>query len=346
MTVSVASSEFEFPELVRQIQTEFSPKLLGQSLGPGASSVPPALWERALLGPLREFLRRPSKRVRESLVQSAFELSGGEGPAPSAARQIVEILHAGSLIIDDIQDGSSFRRGGPALHRMVGEAQAINTGSWLYFYAETLAGQFDLEPNRELQVRRAISGTILGCHMGQALDLSAEIGKIARRQIPGLVRETTRLKTGYLFSLAATLGAIAARAEADTVRTLSEFGEGLGAGLQMLDDLSGLELERCCHKGHEDLLHGRATWPWAWLAEDSDEFGFSLMQRQARAVRDRDLHPEVLARGMRRVLASRGNERVKQHFEALVGELHENFTACPARRNLESKVQELRDSYA
>lgn len=345
MTVQAVFPEVELPELVQHILSELSPSGLVQSLGPGAADVPSDQWESALVGPLREFLGRPGKGVRQSLVESAFEMVGGGGAPPREASFIVELLHAGSLIIDDIEDASAVRRGGPALHRLVGEPLAINTGSWLYFHAEELASRLGLEPSLELELRQAVGRAVLACHTGQALDLSTNVGVVAQRQIPGLVRETARLKTGSLLSLAGRVGALAARADARAVQALSEFGESLGVGLQMLDDLSGIELERRCHKGHEDLLQARPTWTWAWLALDLDELSFSRLQRSVRAVRSRDLHPEVLAQGIRKQLASSGTKRVSRHFENLIGALGQNFGPSAARRELETKVQRLRDCY-
>nr|HPH70237.1 polyprenyl synthetase family protein [Kofleriaceae bacterium] len=83
--------------------------------------VPDAIWQSALLGPLLEFAARPSKAFRDRLTQLAFLGSDGN-PAhlPAQLGAIVEAIHAGSLVVDDVQDGSLERRGGPALHQTMG----------------------------------------------------------------------------------------------------------------------------------------------------------------------------------------------------------------------------------
>ena len=107
---------------------------------------------------------------------------------------------------------------------------------------------------------------LLDCHYGQALDLSVRVSELAQGEVASVVRAATALKTGSLVGLAAGLGALVGGAADETVRASIRFGRDLGAGLQMLDDLSGVTSSRRAHKGHEDLVHDRPSWPWAWLA--------------------------------------------------------------------------------
>jgi hypothetical protein len=66
------------------------------------------------------------KRFRATLLQRAYEFAGGQGDAPALIIDAVEMLHAGSLVLDDFEDGSLTRRNQPALHRVVGPARAVN----------------------------------------------------------------------------------------------------------------------------------------------------------------------------------------------------------------------------
>jgi geranylgeranyl pyrophosphate synthase len=329
----------------RRLDFEFEPVELARNLGGGALELPVELWRRALLDPLHEFLSRPGKEFRASLVESAWALAGGRGELPQEAPLLVELLHAGSLIIDDIEDRSSSRRGRPALHTLVGEPLAINLGNWLYFYAEQLAGRMGLPAALELELRRAMSSSLTRCHYGQALDLSVHIGALTQAHVPAVVRETARLKTGGLFALSARVGAIAARAEDGASAALSDFGESLGIALQMLDDLSGLFVQRRCHKGHEDLIHGRPTFPWAWLAEELDELSYSRLQCRAREVEQHELHPEVLAELIREKLDGRGELVARRHLTNALVRLRQQFGASPALHALEAELRRLEKAY-
>ena len=332
--------------LLDQLEAEFRLDGLRKSLGASGEGVPRELWERLLLAPLREFFGRAGKELRAALVTSAWELAGGRDSMPLEAAMLVELLHGGSLIIDDIQDGSEVRRGGAALHLLIGEPLAINTGNWLYFYAEELASRLGLPAAAELELRRAVSSAVLHCHYGQALDLSARVGLLGRSQVPKVVRATTLLKTGSLFELAARVGAISAGASLPVTQRLAEFGQMLGVGLQMLDDLSGICSPHRRHKGHEDLLNGRPTWPFAWLAEELDELGYSRVQHTMREVERRDLHPEVVAEVLRERLGASGKVKVHAHLVQALERLRGGIGPSAALRALELQVARIEEGYA
>lgn len=74
------------------------------------------LQQTALLDPATRFLASSGKRIRKSIVDLAFNMAGGIGAAPPCLGESIEWLHAGSLVIDDIQDDSPFRRERPSLY--------------------------------------------------------------------------------------------------------------------------------------------------------------------------------------------------------------------------------------
>jgi geranylgeranyl pyrophosphate synthase len=247
-------------------------------------SVPAAVWRRALAGPAAEFLARPGKQLRATIVHAGWALGGGApDAAPERLALVIELLHAGSLIIDDIEDGSDERRGGPALHHLVGTPLAINTGSWMYFWAQAELGGLGLPERRELAAHRATAAALVRCHQGQALDLATRVPDLDPGDVAAVVAATTRLKTGALCRLAAELGAIAAGAPDAVIAATGGFGEAVGTGLQMLDDLGSLASAARRAKGREDLRGGRPTWPWAWLALHHP-FAWSRLAAAARAV--------------------------------------------------------------
>jgi len=229
--------------------------------------IPQGLWDLALASPLSEFLSRPGKRFRSRLVELAWQLAGRTDPAPAGLTLIVEMIHAGSLIVDDIQDESIQRRGRAALHRQVGLPVALNTGNWLYFWPMTWLAELGLAPAIELQLHRETIAAIQRCHEGQALDLTAHIGSWHQDDLPHICRRISEWKTGSLMGLAARSGATAAGAAPEVQQAVAQFGVDLGVALQMQNDLSELNGAAGPIKHPEDLIHGRVTWPWAWAAE-------------------------------------------------------------------------------
>lgn len=299
------------------------PDLLHASDHPSVSApVRESHWENALLAPVREILSRPGKAIRASLVEAGYALvRPGETPlAPAIA--LVEILHAGSLIVDDIEDDSPVRRGGRAVHRIFGIPTALNSANWMYFLAVDQIGRLDLPPEAALALHRRANRTMLDCHRGQALDLGMRIGEVARVEIPTLVAEITLLKTGALTALAMAVGAIAAGGSAEQVACAEKFGRDLGLALQQLDDMGDLASKRAGKKRHEDLHHGRLTWPWAWAAETLDALSFARLEAAAISVREtrQGGRPNTTA------LAARLME--------IAGPLRRNFVANRLRRSL------------
>ncbi len=322
---------------------------LAACLGVELDAVPARLWDSALLDPARAFLARPGKAFRARLVELGWALAGGEGPCPAALMQIVELLHAGSLIVDDIQDASEERRGGPTLHRTHGLPVALNTGNWMYFVALeqidglTVDGRvIDGETRRRLY--RAAVRTMTRCHHGQALDLSVHIGLLAHHEVPGVVATTTLLKTGALMGWAAASAAIVAGADEARVEAIARFGEALGAGLQMLDDLSGLLNPHRRHKGLEDLRGARPTWAWAWLAEAVDEVTFVRLQHRARDVLD-GAAPEALADALAARVDRAAREQIAAHLDRTFTDLHRAVGDHPALDGCRSEIDRLSVSY-
>ncbi|MGK2942304.1 MAG: polyprenyl synthetase family protein [Immundisolibacter sp.] len=255
---------------------DFFDRKLPTVMGVESSAAPScqAVWQGTLYEPLREFLGRRSKNLRARLVQHGWRLGGGHGAAPSDLCLLPEILHSASLIVDDIQDGAHARRGGAALHRLIGVEQALNAANWLYFWPYALLPALVLPAGRRRRCADLITRALLDCHRGQALDLGVQVWALAPVVVQAVVAEQSRLKTGRLTALCTGLGAIAAGARPDRVALLQQFGEQVGVALQMLDDLTAVLLPARHDKAGEDLRCGRPTWAWALAAREcsSDQY--------------------------------------------------------------------------
>jgi geranylgeranyl pyrophosphate synthase len=311
--------------------------------GDGAA-VSPELWERALFGPARDLLARGGKSLRARLVETGWRVGGGAGAGPPLLAMALEVLHAGSLVVDDIEDDSTYRRGEPALHRRYGLPRALNCGNWMSFWPTLLLERLDLPPAVELELRRAFGRAVMRCHHGQALDLTVRAHETARAELPELVATITRLKTGALTELALTAGAIAAGAPPPTVAALGAFGAAAGTALQMLDDVGSLAGARDPEKRYEDLRLGRATWPWAWLAVDLAEPFHRDLARMAAQVVIAGEDPGPLAALMLRLLDGRGRERALERLLSAHDELRRALG--PAAELCTGIVRRLEESYA
>ncbi len=284
-------------------------------------TLPDGLWERALRGPLRELLSRPGKQFRARLVALCWELAGGApGAVPPELPLLIESLHAGSLIIDDIEDGSELRRGAPALHRLYGTPLALNAGNWLYFWPAALLARMRLPDAVRLRAYEQMSVSLLRCHEGQALDLALRVPELAQDEVEPVARAIAGCKSGGLLGLATALGAIAAQAEPAICEALAVFGREVGVGLQMLDDLSGVVNPALRAKAEEDLAHGKATWPWAWMAQDLDPASYEPRIDALREVMAGGASDSLLEE-MRFRVGVTGRRRVRRQLEGALDAL-------------------------
>jgi len=249
-------------------------KLLALKFGAAAEDY----LEPTLFSLISDLIIRPSKQVRGRLVSVGYRLTRRDRPVTRASErrcnlgaQVVEFLHAGSLIVDDIEDGSKARRGGAALHLQYGLPLALNAGNWLYFWPSEIVREMALHETQELLLYRYYHQTLLRAHFGQALDLGVRIDSIEQHRVAGIVLSSMELKTGALVAFALVMGGILAGASESSLRILDEFGHGLGVGLQMFDDLGNLAGRVEPAKRFEDLLLRRPSWVWACAAQGCSE---------------------------------------------------------------------------
>lgn len=229
--------------------------------------VPLHLWDLALNDPLDLFLSRCGKRIRAAMTDESFRMAGGRGESPRWISETIELLHAGSLVIDDIEDDSDERRGSPTLHREVGLPLALNTGNWMYFRALEKISQSQIRSVPTDRIFSQVVRTVRRCHEGQALDLAVAVDQIHPAEIRATAYSISRLKTGGLMALSAWLGAAAAGANRVTRRALTRFGMHVGICLQMHNDLNELRRLIAGETRSDDLRNARVTWPWAWATQ-------------------------------------------------------------------------------
>lgn len=182
----------------------------------------------------------PSKQVRAVLVLLCADLCRGTPARAVPVAAAVELVHASSLILDDLpsMDDAPLRRGRASNHVQFGEATAILAAFGLLNLAfGTIAHAYD--PALASRLTTTIAGSVGpdGLVGGQALDLET-----TDRQIDFATLERIhRGKTGALFVAAACCGALTAGAAPDALSALTAFARNLGLAFQIVDDLLDVE---------------------------------------------------------------------------------------------------------
>ena len=217
-----------------------------------------------IVAPARRLMERGGKRWRALFMQLACEMHGG-GDRALPFTPLVEFTHAGSLIIDDIEDGARTRRGGPAAHVEFGVDLAVNAGNLVYFLPTRMldppsAGSLVLDAAEELSVYRMYAATMRKLHYGQGLDILWHRPGAVLPSATDYLSMCT-LKSGSLAGLALGLGAALGGAQATTVNSLVLIGERFGVSFQIIDDVTNLEYGNPGKDRGDDLIEGKKSLP-------------------------------------------------------------------------------------
>lgn len=248
-----------------------------------------------LVEAMRYVVLAPGKRLRPALALWAAEACGGSWEAAAPAAVAVELIHAYSLVHDDLpaMDDDDLRRGRPTCHRAFDEATAILCGDALQAKAfEVLADGLPAERSGRacaLLAQAAGAEALVG---GQTDDLAAERGWAADHGTMSPVERIAwmerinRRKTGALFQAALAIGGLAAGADAGQRAVLDRFGRGFGEAFQIADDLldaEGTEGSMGKRVG-KDAGRGKLTLPTVVGIAAARERGTALAEEAAAAV--------------------------------------------------------------
>jgi geranylgeranyl diphosphate synthase, type II len=235
---------------------------------------------------IRYALLGPGKRLRPQLVLMATEACGGPIEAAMPAACAIEMVHAYSLVHDDLpaMDDDDLRRGRPTCHKQFGEAVAILVGDALLAKAfEILASR--LEPPAVAAKCCAILSKAAGPAAlvgGQAADLESEhsAGHSAEADLERLEAIHSR-KTGALFIAAMELGGVVAQASPAQLAALAWYGQNIGLAFQITDDLLDVAGDQAAvgKRVSKDASNGKLTFPGLLGIKESQRRAHELVDQ-------------------------------------------------------------------
>lgn len=206
---------------------------------PPAATVPSGLHEA-----MRYAVLGGGKRVRPMLVYAAGELSSAPQGALDAAAVAVELIHAYSLVHDDLpcMDDDVLRRGKPTVHVAFGEAVAMLVGDALQalaFDALTASADADVAPAAVVTMVRELARAAgsVGMAGGQAIDLASVGLRLDRARLEDMHRR----KTGAMLRASVMLGALCGRIDAAGLAALERYAAAVGLAFQVVDDILDVE---------------------------------------------------------------------------------------------------------
>jgi octaprenyl-diphosphate synthase len=270
------------------------------------------------------------KRLRPSLLLLASKLIGDGGESAIHLGAVVEIIHAATLVHDDVIDDARTRRGRPSSNARWGNHTSVLAGDWLYMEAFQVALR-----ERNFHVLDLLIGLTQMMVEGELLQLD-RIGRIEVTEADCM--ELVDRKTACLFSVCAKLGALVAGADSQTEERLGDYAWNLGMAFQLVDDLLDFtSRETVLGKPvGNDLREGKVTLPLVYALEQASG---EERRRVETILRDRNYDrvpfPQILAMVERYQGIARVKERAQAFTEKARGIIGE-FPDSPYQRALYS----------
>ncbi|MGQ9538114.1 MAG: polyprenyl synthetase family protein [Candidatus Bathycorpusculaceae bacterium] len=220
---------------------------------------------KAVAEPIWEFLDRGGKRWRPTLFLLICEALAKNPEEYIDYAIIPEVVHNGTLMIDDIEDASELRRGKPCTYKIYGLDVAVNAGNTMYYLPllplmenREKIGAEKLAKIYEIYVQEMIS-----LSLGQAMDIAWHRGLANADQIDEKeYLQMCAYKTGTLARMAAKIAAVLADANDELVEKLGHFAESIGVAFQIQDDILDLTGEAFAEKKGgrgQDITEGKRT---------------------------------------------------------------------------------------
>ncbi len=195
------------------------------------------------------------KRLRPTLVLLCAGACGAVGDAPIRLGAVVEMIHAATLVHDDVIDDAEVRRGRPSTNRTWGNETSVLAGDWLYMQAFRIAirqRNFRLLDLLIELTQTMVEGELLQTQMVARLDVTEKEHL-----------ELIERKTASLFSVCARFGAMVGDAERPVEDALGSYGRNLGLAFQLIDDVLDFSAteEQLGKPVGNDLREGKITLP-------------------------------------------------------------------------------------
>jgi len=216
----------------------------------------------AISEPMWDILDRGGKRWRPVLLFLVAEALGASVDKIKDLVVICEVVHNGTLAVDDIEDDSEVRRGKKCLHLIYGVDVAVNAGNAMYYLPTIVLRELKGKvPDGQLvKAYEMYNQEMINLHFGQGLDIWWHKGK--KNPSVNEYLQMCAYKTGTLARLSAKLSALFAGGNDEQVEALSKFAETVGVGFQIQDDilnLVGIKLAQTKGQYGEDIHEGKRT---------------------------------------------------------------------------------------
>lgn len=228
------------------------------------------------------------KRLRPLLVLAACEAVQGNKPAGLRAACAVELIHAYSLVHDDMpcMDNDVMRRGKPTVHVAFGQARALLAGDALQALAFELLAPEDAEIPAEVQARLCRLLARAAGHEGMAGGQAIDLASVGRAVDETQLRQMHRLKTGALLQGSVMMGAACGAPSAATAHALADYGAAVGLAFQVVDDILDVTADSATlgKTAGKDAAAAKPTYVSLLGLQASRDYAQALLQQALQAL--------------------------------------------------------------
>ncbi len=181
---------------------------------------------------VKYLVRKKGKRLRPRLSLLSAKICGDVNIKTYKVASLLEILHVATLVHDDVVDESDLRRGWPSVGRIWKNKLSILVGD--YLFSKALTNMAEIESMESVKILANLASRL---SQGEILQIEKALSKNMTEDV---YFKMISDKTASLFSASCKLGAITATNNLDKIKSLQNFGECLGLGFQIKDDLFDL----------------------------------------------------------------------------------------------------------
>jgi len=239
----------------------------------------------ALSDPIWSLLDRGGKRWRAVVCLQLVEGFGEDPEAYLPYAAVPELLHNGTIIVDDIEDRAEMRRGDRALHHEFGVDVSLNAGNAMYFLPLKVVADNPAHLDAETQLRawEMLTDELNRTHLGQGMDIHWHNQQAVEVTEPEYL-EMCACKTGCLGRIVARLAAIVTEQPEDVERQVARYAERMSIAFQIGDDILDIEhtLDRAGEFGKafgNDVREGKKTLMVIHAAEHADPEDVARLER-------------------------------------------------------------------
>jgi len=237
-----------------------------------------AAMQKAMNEPIWDLLDRGGKRWRPALYLIVAEAIGAKAKDVEDILPLIEVVHNGTLVHDDIEDNSDFRRGKPCTHKKFGLDVAINVGDGMYFLPTLtlIKNRSRFKPEQVVRAWEAWGQEMLNLCYGQSMDIWWHRGN-ADNITEEQYLQMCAYKTGTLARMAARLGVVFAGGTVEQETALGRLAEAVGVAFQIRDDILNIATELEPSKYNVDIGAQRMSNIGKEFCEDIKEGKRTLM---------------------------------------------------------------------